>query len=136
VSYLLDTNVVSELRKRNCAPAVAQWFASVTGEELFVSSLVIGEIRRGIARLERRDPEQARAFEDWLEELREQFADRIVPIDADIADCWGRLDAHGPVPVEDGLMAATAIVRDLVLVTRNVADIERTNARVLDPWNV
>jgi toxin FitB len=96
---------------------------------------VIGEIRRGIERLERRDSDQATVFARWLDELRSSFADRILPIDAEIAERWGRIDARTPVPVEDGLMAATAIEGDLVFVTRNISAVARSGARLLDPWS-
>lgn len=127
--------MVSELRKRTCDARVSAWFASVPGDALFLSVLVVGEIRRGIQRLERRDAKQAAVFATWLDELRQGFGDRVVPIDAEIAEQWGSIDAGAPVPVEDGLMAATAIVRDMVFVTRNVSDVARSGARLLDPWS-
>jgi predicted nucleic acid-binding protein len=114
---------------------VGAWLASVPSEELFISVLVIGEIRRGIERLRVRDPAQAGVFERWLSELREHFGDRIVPIDAAVAEEWGRINAADPVPVEDGLMAATAKVRGMVFVTRNVGDVARTGVALLDPWD-
>lgn len=96
---------------------------------------MIGEIRRGIDRLARRDPDQAALLAAWLDELRSAFSDRVVPIDAEIAERWGRISARSPVPVEDGLMAATAIVRGLVFVTRNTSDVADTGAELLDPWS-
>lgn len=135
MSYLLDTNVVSEARRRGGEPRVAAWLGSVPADELFVSVLVLGEVRRGIERLRVRDPDQAEVFERWLGELRHRFADRIVPIDTEIAEEWGRITAVTPVPVEDGLMAATAKVRGMVFVTRNVGHVTGTGANLLNPWD-
>jgi predicted nucleic acid-binding protein len=134
VRYLLDTNVLSEARRRGGDPRVVAWLSSVASEELFVSALVVGEVRRGVERLRRRDPQQAAVFERWLAELRQRFRERIVAIDAEIADEWGRITASDPLPVEDALMAATARARGMVLVTRNVAHVERTGVAVLNPW--
>lgn len=134
MTYLLDTNVVSEVRQRRGEPRVRAWLESVSPEQLFLSVIVVGEIRRGVDRLRVRDPAQAAVFERWLGELRRGYGDRIIPVDVEIADEWGRLSASDPVPVEDGLMAATARVRGMVLVTRNVADVARTGVRVLNPW--
>ena len=134
MSYLLDTNVVSEARKPHADAGVRAWLAEVDDRELYVSVLVLGEIRQGIERLRPRDPERAQAYEAWLDTLRGAYADRIVPIDARTTDEWGRLNALRPVPVVDGLMAATAKVRDWTLVTRNVADVRATGVRVLDPF--
>lgn len=134
MSYLLDTDVVSEVRRRTAEPRVSAWLATVPAVDLFVSAIVLGEIRRDIERLRGRDAAQAAVFEAWLGELRSRFGDRIVPIDAEIAEEWGRINAVDPVPVEDGLMAATAKVRGMVFVTRNVADVARTGARLLNPW--
>jgi toxin FitB len=134
VSFLLDTNVVSEVRKPSPHPHVERWLSSVPGYELFISVLVVGEIRQGIERLRSRDPRQAAVFEAWLAVLRREYRDRIVPITADISEEWGRLNSSRPLPVIDGLMAATAIVHDLTLVTRNIADVSATAARVVNPF--
>lgn len=136
MSYLLDTSVVSEARRRYGDPRVAQWLRSVPHQELFLSALVPGEIRRGIDRLRARDPAQAEALDAWLEGIHRRFAHRILPIDTTIAEEWGRLSAGDPVPVVDALMAATAKVHQMVLVTRNVADVARTGVRLLNPWEV
>lgn len=135
MSYLLDTNVVSEARRRGGDPHVSAWLRSVARSELFLSALVLGEIRRGIERLRPRDPAQAGVFERWLNELEQRFGDRIIPIDGAIAEEWGRINAADPLPVEDGLMAATATVRGMILVTRNVTDVARSGVEVLNPWN-
>jgi predicted nucleic acid-binding protein len=134
VSYLLDTNVVSEIRKKAPDPAVSAWFASVPDDELFLSVLVVGEIRQGIERLARRDLAQAEIFEQWLSRLVQAYGDRIVSITVRVAEAWGRLNVPDPVPVVDGLMAATALVHDWTLVTRNVDDVASTGVRLLDPF--
>jgi toxin FitB len=134
VSFLLDTNVVSEIQKKAPDRGVATWFASVPADKLFLSVLVVGEIRQGITRLVRRDPAQAEIFERWLSELGDGYGDRIVPITVRIAEAWGRLNVPDTVPVVDGLLAATALVHDWTLVTRNVNDVTSTGVRLLDPF--
>jgi toxin FitB len=135
MSFLLDTNVVSEIRKQAPDPGVASWFNSVTADRLFLSVLVVGEIRQGVERLARRDPIQAEIFERWLSQLIDGYGDRLVPITDRIAQAWGRLNVPDPVPVVDGLMAATALVHDWTLVTRNVGDVRSTGVRVLNPFS-
>jgi predicted nucleic acid-binding protein len=134
VNFLLDTNVVSEIRKKLPDPGVAAWFASVPTDQLFLSVLVVGEIRQGIERLARRDPAQAEVFEHWLTRLVSVYQDRIVPVTADVAEAWGRLNVPDPVSVVDGLMAATALVHGWTLVTRNAGDVASTGVRLLDPF--
>jgi predicted nucleic acid-binding protein len=136
VSYLLDTNVISELRRKRPHPGVAQWFGSVDGDELYLSVLVLGEIVQGVERLRRKDPVRAGGFDAWLDALRVQFSDRLVPVDAAVAEEWGRLNAGDPLPAVDGLLAATARVRGWTLVTRNGADVQRTGVRLLDPFAI
>jgi predicted nucleic acid-binding protein len=134
MSWLLDTNVLSDLRKGQRAhPGISAWFDRVDDGELFTSVLVLGEIRQGIERLRRRDESAALALEQWLARLGADFAGRVLPIDAFVADTWGRLNVPDPVPTVDGLLAATALVHDLTLVTRNVRDVARTGVRTLDP---
>jgi predicted nucleic acid-binding protein len=135
VSYLLDTNVLSEGRKPRGDASVKAWFASVEGDELYLSVLVIGEIRQGIERLKPRDFEQARVYEAWLETLKRDYRERILPITVAVSEAWGRFNAAGPLPVIDGLLAATAQVHGLTLVSRNVADLERTGVSVLNPFH-
>jgi toxin FitB len=134
VAFLLDTNVISEARKPAPNPNVRAWLDSVPEAELYLSVLVVGEIRQGIERLRRRDPAQAEPYELWLSALQRSFADRLVPITADVCQEWGRLNVPDPLPVVDGLMAATASRRDLTLVTRNVRDLARTGVRLLNPF--
>ena len=152
MNWLIDTNVLSELRKGERADARARaWYAGTPAEELYTSVLVLGEVRRGIESIRRRDAIAATALEQWLGRILNGFADRILPIDAAVADRWGALNVPDPVPPVDGLLAATALVHDLVLVTRNVRvtstrswtsavlvtrnvrDVSGTGVRVLDP---
>lgn len=111
------------------------WISSVPAGDLYLSVLVIGEVRRGIERLARRDPDQAVVYEAWLDTVLRDYADRILPVDAETADEWGRLSVPDPVPIVDGLMAATAKVRGMTFVTRNTADVERTGVALLDPFS-
>jgi hypothetical protein len=134
VSYLLDINVVSELRKRKPDPRVTSWFDTIPKAELYLSCLTVGEIRRGIERLRGRDEVQARAIDRWLAGLRLLYQDRVVPVDAEIADRWGRINSAATLPVIDGLLAATALTRDWTIVTRNVNDFHSSGARALNPW--
>ena len=134
--FLLDTNIISEVRKgRRSDPNVSNWYASVSESQLFISSLTIGEIRRGIElALRRRDVDQAEALETWLQTVIQRFSGRILTVDTEEADTWGQISAIRPVPVVDGLLAATAMTHDLTLVTRNVSDVEGLGVRVLDPF--
>ncbi len=135
MSYLLDTNVISELRKGDRAnPNVTAWFAGLADEEVFLSVLTIGEVRRGIESVRRRDPDSAAALDRWLALLSEAHRDRILPIDRAIAEEWGRMNVPDPLSVIDGLLAATARVFGLALATRNVADVEGVDVDLLDPF--
>ena len=134
MSYLLDTNVISEVRRPSPNPGVKSWFEEATGEDLFLSVLTIGEIRQGIERLRGRDPEQTEVFERWLERLHRDFQDRLLPVSAAVAESWGRLNAPSPLPVIDSLLAATALVHGLTFVTRDTSALEKTGVSILDPW--
>jgi len=135
LSYLLDTNLISELRKRERGHAgVVRWAASVDPQDLHTSVLVIGEIRRGIELKRRADAAQAAALTLWLEKLRARLGARILPVDERVAEVWGRLGVPHPLPAIDGLIAATAIVHSLTVVTRNIADLARAGVAVLDPF--
>lgn len=135
MSYLLDTNVVSELRKgERSDPHVAAWYASVAGADKFLSVLTVGEIRRGIEGIRRRDTSSARALDVWLARLLADHSARILTVTEPIADEWGRLNVPDPLPVIDGLLAATAIVHGLTLATRNVDDVERTAVACVNPF--
>jgi predicted nucleic acid-binding protein len=136
LSYLIDTNVLSELRKgERCDPNVSRWFASVHPEEVFLSVLAVGEIRSGIERIRRRDDRSARVLDTWLRRLLAEHSDRILPIDEAIAQEWGRLSVPDPIPVVDGLMAATARVHSLTLATRNLKDVGRTGVPCINPFS-
>lgn len=133
---LMDTNIISEIRKgRRCDAAVAEWYAGVAEGELYLSVLVLGEIRKGaeLAR-RRRDYAQADALENWLQIVAERFAERILPVDAATALTWGRLTALRPLPVIDGLLAATALTQNMILATRNLADFQGLGVQLLNPF--
>jgi predicted nucleic acid-binding protein len=161
VSFLLDTNVVSELRRRAPHPKVAAWHRANAGADVYLSVLVIGEVRQGIEKLRPRDAAQAEALDRWLQGLVRNHAGRILPVTLEVAQWWGRLSAAfaaGPAaqparsrPVRlptpgggpegqgggrviVGLMAATALVHRLTLVTRNVGDVAGTGVAVVNPF--
>jgi predicted nucleic acid-binding protein len=135
LSFLLDTHVVSEIRKTRGDANVVRWYSDLRDEELNLSVLVVGEVSQGIERLRRRgDFEQAQVFDFWLSALQEQFRERLLPISTPIAERWGKLNAVKPLPPIDGLMAATAIEHDLTLVTRDTASLTGCGVRLLDPW--
>jgi predicted nucleic acid-binding protein len=135
VSLLLDTNVLSELRKGARANAhLRSWFDGVSADEIYLSVLVIGELRRGVERVRRRDAKEASALERWLTRVSADHAERILSVDGPVAEQWGRLTAKQPGSVIDTLMAATALVHGLVLVTRNVRDVAWTGVSCLNPF--
>jgi predicted nucleic acid-binding protein len=134
VSFLLDTNVLSETKRRRGDARVKQWFGSASSSLLYTSVVVIGEIRRGVESLRRHDAGQAAIFDQWLSELKEKFADRVLLVTTDIAEEWGRLNVPDPLPTIDAYLAATAKVHGLTLVTRNTRDLQRTGVALLDPW--
>ena len=133
--WLLDTNIVSELRKRERSDTnVLAWYAGVDGSSLWLSVLVLGEIRRGIESLRRRDARSARALDRWVARLERQHGSRILPVDLPISLEWGRIDAAFGLSPIDGLLAATARVHRLILVTRNTRDVARTGVECLNPF--
>lgn len=134
MSFLLDTNIVSEARKPAGDANVKAWLASVRSDDLYLSVLVVGEVHRGIERLRRRDSAQAAVYEAWLATLRHDYTDRLLAVDAAVAEVWGRLNVPDPLPTIDGLLAATALVHGLTLVTRNTADVARTGVLLLNPF--
>ena len=133
MSYLIDTNIISEVRKgARCDAHVAAWYASIADEDLYLSTLVLGEIRKGVERARLRDAGKAAALERWLREIEVAFAGRVLGIDNAVSDQWGRMSAIRPIPVIDGLLAATALINGLTLVTRNDRDVAGLGASVLN----
>ena len=136
MKFLLDTNVISEIRKRERAhPNVARWVARTPVEEMGTSVMVLAEIRRGIELKRRRDPDQAKSLDRWLTEMRARLGDRVLPIDEPIAEAWATLGIPDRLPLIDALLAATAGVHGLTLVTRNVAHVAGTGVSLLNPFS-
>jgi hypothetical protein len=134
--YLIDTNVISELRRREPEPRVVQWFERKPAGLLYMSVLSLGEIRRGVENLQASERQQA--LRAWLEEdLPAFFAGRLLPIDAAVAHRWGRLQAEmaRPLPAIDSLLAATALEHRLVLITPNLKDLAGLPVLVANPWD-
>jgi predicted nucleic acid-binding protein len=137
LKFLLDTNVISEIRKlERPDPNVAKWVAQTPVKEIGTSVLVLAEIRRGIELKRRRDAEQAAALDRWFAQMRTRLGDRVLPIDEPIAEAWALLSVPDRLPLIDGLLAATAKVHGLMLVTRNTADVARTGVAILDPFKI
>jgi predicted nucleic acid-binding protein len=135
VNYLIDTNIISEVRRgKRCDRHVAAWFASINDDDIYLSVLVLGEIRKGIERARRTDAAQARALEKWLSTIKESYGERILPIDQMVADEWGSMSAIRPLPSVDALLAATAKIHGMTLATRNVADVAGLGADVMNPF--
>lgn len=135
MSYLLDTNVLSELRRKQPDPGVARWVRDRPASTLYLSALTLGELRKGVEALA--DASRRLSLLDWLEtELPAFFAGRILPVDTAVADRWGRMLAQAgrPVAAIDSLLAATAQHHGLILVTRNVRDVADLGVQVVNPW--
>jgi len=136
VTYLVDTNVISELRKQDRAdPNVTAWYETVANDDLYLSVLVLGEIRQGIERARLHDPDKASALDRWVKLVTKAFGPRILPITLPVAEEWARLNHARPLPVVASLLAATASVHGLTLVTRNLSDIADTGVACLDPFD-
>ncbi len=136
MGFLIDTNVLAELRKGERGdPGVQAWYASISSTDIHISVIVLGEIRRGAELLRRRDPIAAARLDAWLTMLRTSVGNRLLPICQEVADRWGHLGIPDPLPIADGLLAATALVHDLVLVTRNTRDVERSGVKMLNPFS-
>lgn len=135
MSYLLDTNAVSEARKRKPDPGFTAWWERVSGSQLYLSALTVGELHRAVRLIRQRgDEEQASALDDWLVRIVQQFGDRILPVTAEITVEWGGQPRDSPLSVVDGLIAATATVHELTLITRNGHNLARTEARLHNPF--
>ena len=136
--YILDTNVVSELRKVSVGKAdehVARWAKSTDAADLFLSVITIQELEIGILLTERRDPPQGAVFRTWMNGyVLPAFGGRILPVDTAIAQRSARLHVPDPRPIRDAIIAATALVHGMTVVTRNVADFQLTGVQVLNPW--
>lgn len=136
MSFLVDTNVISELRRgRRAQASVVTWFSALEPREIYLSVVTIGEIRNGIERVRHRgDRVASQSLDDWLVTLVDAHGSRILPIDQATADRWGRLSITNPIPVLDGLIAATALVHGLTVATRNLSDFERTGVPCVSPF--
>ena len=135
MTFLIDTNIISEVRKGDrCDPAVAAWWSGVAEDDLWLSPLVLGEIRKGVELARRRAPQRAEMLEAWLADVMSGFGNRVLPVDTVVAEQWGRMNAIRPVPVVDGLLSATAKANGLTLVTRNVADVAGLDVDTLNPF--
>ncbi len=135
--YLLDTNVISETRKGagRARPEVYQWWLGMRDQQLFLSVMTLGEIRKGIDRLASRDALQSLILERWLNEVKHVFRERLIEVTLSVAEHWGKLQAVRSLPEVDALVAASALEHDLTLVTRNEADFAGLGIRVLNPFN-
>ncbi|HEY2619888.1 MAG TPA: type II toxin-antitoxin system VapC family toxin [Acetobacteraceae bacterium] len=135
MSYLIDTNIISEVRKGvRCDAHVSAWYAAIADDDLYLSTLVLGEIRKGVELARARDAGKAAAIERWLRKIEAAFDGRVLGIDNAVSDQWGRMSAIRPIPVIDGLLAATALINGLTLVTRNDHDLAGLGANVLNPF--
>ncbi|MBF0620342.1 MAG: type II toxin-antitoxin system VapC family toxin [Magnetococcales bacterium] len=136
MKYLIDTNIISELARAKPNEGVIDWVQSVPQESLFISVLTLGELRKGINKLE---PSSKRdRLENWLShELSEWFGERVVAVDKDVADRWGELlaDAGRTLPAIDSLLAATALHFDMRIVTRNTKDFQGLTIKIINPWH-
>ena len=140
MKYLLDTCFVSELIRPRQDGGVVRWLRERSESNLYLSVVTLGELIKGLHKI--RDDDRRRRIQDWLdEELRPRFRDRLLTIDSEVAETWGELCGQAarcgqPLPVMDAWIAATAIVHHQVVVTRNVADLERCGAQTFNPWSV
>ena len=132
--YLLDTNVISETRKLRADAGVMAFLAAADSAGLFLSVLTLGELRKGVEAKRRSDLAIAARLGVWVDDIETTFADRVLPVDRAVARLWGELSASQALPVIDTLIAATAITRGFILVTRNTRDVSATGVPLVDPW--
>jgi toxin FitB len=132
--YLMDTNILSETRKKQPDARVMQFLSNATPAALYLSCLSIGELKKGVTLKMKSDPSAAKAIATWVDGLETNFADRILAIDTATAKLWGEWSAQRPRPVIDTLLAATAIIHNLILVTRNESDVQDLPVKVFNPW--
>ena len=135
MSFLLDTNVVSETRKRAPSPGVLAWLSRVSEGELFLSVLSLGELHRGVLLKGKTDASAAAALAHWLNGIEVLFSDRLLPVDAAVCRQWAAFTTTPTLPVIDSLLAATASVHGLTIVTRNLKDFEGLGVATLNPWD-
>jgi hypothetical protein len=135
LNLLVDTNVISELKRgRNADTAVVAWFGSMPPERIFTSVIVLGEIRRGIELIARRDKPQAVFLERWYMDMRTRLDDRVLAVDEAVVTIWSKISVPDMLPAYDGLIAATALAHGMAIVTRNALDYRRVGIEVIDPW--
>jgi toxin FitB len=136
MNVLVDTNVISELKRgAKAAPRVVAWFAATAPQNVFTSVIVLGEIRRGIELVARRDKQQADALERWYALVRERLGNRVLAVDESVMALWARISVPNMLPAFDGLIAATALVHGLTIATRNMQDYRRAGVEVINPWD-
>jgi len=134
--FLLDTNVISETRKRHADDGVIEFLASTESGSLFISVLTLGELRKGVASRRVVDSVAGNALAQWVHTIETEFVTRVLPVDIAVAHLWGELSSRRSLPVIDTLIAATAIVHGLTLVTRNVRDMASTGVEIANPWRI
>jgi predicted nucleic acid-binding protein len=134
LGYLLDTNFVSETRRPRPNAGVTDFLLEHSPSHTFISVLTLGELRKGVATRRARDPGAAETLARWVDQLEADYSEQLIPVDRAIARLWGELSAGRPIPIVDTLIAATALVHDLTLVTRNVRDVAGTGVGLLNPW--
>lgn len=131
---MLDTNVVSEVRRARPDGNVSSFLVSIRERHVCLSVLTLGELRKGAEARRRTDVRAADSLDEWIAEIEEVYADRLLPVDEAVADLWGRLSATRPRPVVDTLIAATALAHGMTLVTRNVTDRNDMGVALINPW--
>ena len=134
-AYLLDTNLVSETRRKRADPGVVAFLRAADSSSLYLSVLTLGELRKGVVSKRRTDPIAAKSLTAWVEGLEFGYAERILGIDAAIARLWGDWSADRPRPVIDTLLAATAVVHGLTLITRNTRHVNGLPVKMINPWS-